>query len=97
MPNIKPVYGKYREEFDSRTQVLNLLRPYAVYKSQLYGKHNPSKKGVPMGFGRQTKDSEHIVKYYVGMDKSKLFKYRGRLYDASRMPASVRNKIAKLM
>jgi hypothetical protein len=37
------------------------------------------------------------VPFYVSFDRTNVFKYRGRFYDASRMPASKRSQIIKLM
>ena len=90
-------YGKYRESFDKRTKLMDLLRPYEISQYKLHSEHNPSQIAVPMGFGRSVTDELHVVPYYVPFNKTEVFKYRGHLYDASMMTTKDRNKILKLM
>jgi hypothetical protein len=88
--------GKHKASLDKRTKLLNLLKPHEVSRYQLQSKHNPDKTKVRMIFGDNEGES-HVVPFYVRRDNAKIFKYRGRLYDASKMTANVKKKILRLM
>jgi len=70
---------------------MDLLKPYGISRYQLIALHNPAKGKMKFS------DKEHIVLFYVSYNKDKVFKYKGRLYDASRMTVAKRNQIARLM
>ena len=87
--------GKHRESFEKRAELMNLLGLYAVSEGQLRSLHNPSKGTVK--FNDNAPDKSHVVKLFVPQDKSKIFKYKGRLYNAARMKVSDKKKILELM
>jgi len=83
--------GKYKEFYEKRAKLMNMLKPYGISRYQLVALHNPAKGKMKFG------EKEHTVPFYVSFDKSKVFEYGGRLYDASRMPAAKRKQIARMM
>jgi hypothetical protein len=83
--------GKYKESYERRAKLMNMLKPYGISRYQLTSLHNPAKGKMRFG------EKEHTVPFYVSFDRTNVFKYRGRFYDASRMPASKRSQIIKLM
>lgn len=88
--------GKHKESFDKRAKLMNLLKPYEVTKSQLASLHNPSKGKVKFK-SVLGKAKSHVVPFHVPFDKSKVFEYRGRLYDASKMTVNTKKEILGLM
>jgi hypothetical protein len=91
-----PYEGKYKPEFDLRTEVSNILAPHQISRQHLRSEVNPH-KAPPMGFGQKTEDKEHIVPYRVPYNKTNVFKYRGRLYDADKMTEEEWNKLLDLI
>jgi len=87
--------GKYKESYEKRAKLMNMLKPYGISRYQLQALHNPSKETVKMHKARS--GETHIVPLYVSFNNTKVFKYRGRLYDASKMPASKRSQIMRMM
>jgi hypothetical protein len=87
--------GKYRESYEKRAKLMNMLKPYGISKYQLQALHNPAKGTVKMHKARR--GDTHVVPLFVSFNKAKVFEYRGRLYDASKMPASKRSQIMRLM
>jgi hypothetical protein len=91
-----PGAGRHKESFDKRTELSNLLKPHERSEHTLNTHVNPF-KSPPMGFGRKAPPEEHLVPYRVPYDKTKMFKFRGRKYDASRMTPQEIDKILGLM
>jgi hypothetical protein len=83
--------GKYKESYDKRVKLMDMLKPYGISRYQMIALHNPAKGKMKFG------EKEHTVPFYVAFDKTKVFKYRGRFYDASKMPASKRSQIMRMM
>jgi hypothetical protein len=71
------LYAKYKKSYDKRTKLMDLLRPYGISRYQVQGFHNPAKGTMIMNFGADSRDEDHIVPFYVGYDKTKVFEYRG--------------------
>lgn len=84
----KPVQGKYKPEFEQRRSIDDALAPYQVGQHQINSQVNPA---LPpnMGFGANAPDNEHVVDNYVPFDKTNVFQYKGKLYDASKIPEDI--------
>lgn len=90
-----PSSGRHRESFEKRNELMNMLKPYSISEYQLRSLHNPAKGTVK--FRETGPDKSHVVKFFVQNDKSKIFKYRGRLYNAALMNSETKKKILRLM
>jgi hypothetical protein len=91
-----PESGKHKESFDKRENLMNTLRPHEVSEHTLNTHVNPF-KSPPMGFGRKAPPEEYLVPYRVPYNKTKMFQFRGRKYDASKMTPQEIDKILGLM
>jgi hypothetical protein len=87
--------GRYQESFEKRNELMNMLAPYAVSEYQLRSLHNPAKGTVK--FNDKASDKSHVVKFFVSQDKNEIFKYKGRLYNGSRMNSDTKKKVLRLM
>jgi hypothetical protein len=94
---MKPYQGKHKESLEKRSKLMDLLKPYGISVYQLKSLHNPAKGKMTMRFYQDASSESHVVPFYVSYDKTKVFKYKGRLYDASKMTVAKRSQIMRMM